>query len=252
MKVVLAVVLVVAAAVQEGAAMTVSQKEADALPKELRPIVRGGSWFDDMALVRLRKMHQDLRNLGEQLTHDHEDHPEEQFIMARLRNPDMTYVEVDLKAQEEEERKEGEQEQQEQPQVVVQSTREAMRNFLRHHTYQREFEGEEDLEDDQSKVSVTTSSEFMDKYEKELEGFFRNFMSAMLQAEIGGVSIENHSEEEEEEDRTLPSNTSEDRTLPSDTSEDRTLPSNTSEDRTLPSDTLGDRTLPDDTSGGSN
>lgn len=45
--------------------MTVSMKEAAELPEELKPIVPGGSWFDDMAVERLRKKHEELRELGE-------------------------------------------------------------------------------------------------------------------------------------------------------------------------------------------
>ncbi|XP_053630021.1 uncharacterized protein [Cherax quadricarinatus] len=212
MKVVLLVVLaLLGVVVQEGASMTVSQQEASDLPRELQPIVRGGSFFDDMAVERLRSIHKELRDLGQLETHDHDDHPEEVFIMAKLRDPDSSMVDLDVKRQQEEEEEEKEAAT---AQAGVQSTREAMRSFLRQQTLQRQrqvLEGEE-LEEGQPRGTVNTSKEFMDIYEKELESFFKNFMSAMLQAEIGGVSIENRSEEDRKYPETFPSNPAGDRT----------------------------------------
>ena len=45
-------------------AMTVSQKEEADLPPELKPIVPGGSWFDDMALERLRSRRRHIKEIG--------------------------------------------------------------------------------------------------------------------------------------------------------------------------------------------
>ncbi|XP_042235524.1 uncharacterized protein LOC121875158 [Homarus americanus] len=187
MKVML-VAAVVAGWVCGGWSMTVMKGEGAALPDELKPIVEGGSFFDDMAIKRLRQKHKELKEIGQLHPHEHVADPEEQFIMARLRDPDFTLVELD----------QSEEDVPSRPSSRVQSTREVMRSFLRHHTHHDDSESE-DLDNSRPRTSVTTSREFMDVYKKELEKFFNNFMSSMLQAEIGGVSIENRSEEERRE-----------------------------------------------------
>ncbi|XP_071523428.1 uncharacterized protein [Panulirus ornatus] len=195
MKVLLTMVL--AAVVGGGSSMTVSLDGSDELPPELKPIVPGGSWYDDMAIKRLREKHKELKELGHLHSHEHEDDPEEMFIMARLKNPEIKLlpesIEVSTPIR---------------PAPKTQNTREALRSFLRHHTRHGEHDEDEDNGDGKPRVSVTTSTEFMEVYEKELQKFFKNFMSAMLQAEIGGVSIENHSEEERKDTEVFPINPS--------------------------------------------
>ena len=44
--------------------MTIGDEEIDELPDELKPIVRGGSWFDDVAEERLKRKHQKLKDSG--------------------------------------------------------------------------------------------------------------------------------------------------------------------------------------------
>ncbi|XP_076068472.1 uncharacterized protein LOC143040906 [Oratosquilla oratoria] len=79
-----------AATVGGAACMTVTLKEADQLPEELRPIVPGGSWFTDMAMSKLHKKHENLRQQGRMDSHEHSDDSEEVFMLAKLRGIDMT------------------------------------------------------------------------------------------------------------------------------------------------------------------
>ncbi|XP_063851375.1 uncharacterized protein LOC135094856 [Scylla paramamosain] len=178
------VAVVVAAVVVAAGAMTVTQTEEGALPPELKPIVPGGSWFDDMALERLRSKHRHVKELGGST--DEED-PEEMFIMARLRDPEITLIRTDSEGKEPQ--KKG---------LKTQDTREALRSFMRQHTERRGDEGSDgEAAPDSPDPSHTMSKEFMEIYKRELQKFINNFMSVMLQAEIGGVSIENRSEEKE-------------------------------------------------------
>lgn len=66
-----------------------------------------------------------------------------------------------------------------------------MRSFLRQHAFQKKKTApvhEHDHEEAEagSGPEVAASKEFMEVYERELKKFFSNFMSAMLQAEVGG------------------------------------------------------------------
>lgn len=167
-----------AALVVAAQAMTVSQDEAAEVPAELRPIVPGGSWFDDMALERLRTRHRHLKEIGGSTT---EEDPEEKFIMARLKDPELKVIE-----------KEPEPNEPPRAALKAEDTREALRSFMRQHK-ERGGDG------GGSHGPAQSSREFMEIYERELQKFFKNFMSVMLQAEIGGVSIENRSEEERKE-----------------------------------------------------
>lgn len=169
-------------------AMTVSLKEADALPAELRPIMPGGSWFDDMAVKRLHMKHHELKELGKLEGHKHEDDAEEMFIMSKLSgSPHMHSIPevgtpVTLPT----------------PAHQKQDTREIMKSFIRSQTHQsselrdleHSHEHDDEDKDEHSSHDGSSSHEFMEIYERELEKFFENFMSAMLQAEVGGVSIE--------------------------------------------------------------
>lgn len=49
--------------------VTVTQTEVEDLPDELKPIKAGGSWFDDMAVERLRQKHKELKDRGEYTVH---------------------------------------------------------------------------------------------------------------------------------------------------------------------------------------
>ena len=51
--------------IQLTSGMTISDGEDAQLPDELKPIVRGGSWFDDTAIERLKTKHQKLKESGE-------------------------------------------------------------------------------------------------------------------------------------------------------------------------------------------
>ncbi|XP_042858535.1 uncharacterized protein LOC122244638 [Penaeus japonicus] len=189
---------VLAAVVAVAASMTVSMKEAAELPEELKPIVPGGSWFDDMAVERLRKKHEELKELGRLDSHEHTDDDEEMFIMARLGSHQVVKLpEGEVAA----EKLHGHHHHHDH--LSSQNTREAMRSFLRQHAFQKkkvEPLPEHDIESTEtgSGPEAAASKEFMEVYERELKKFFKNFMSAMLQAEVGGVRIENRSEEEKE------------------------------------------------------
>ncbi|XP_063601963.1 uncharacterized protein LOC134778076 [Penaeus indicus] len=191
--------LVLAGLVAMATSMTVSMKEAAELPEELKPIVPGGSWFDDMAVERLRKKHEELRELGHLESHEHSDDDEEMFIMAKLGSHQV----VKLPEEEREAAEKLHDHHQHHDHPATQNTREAMRSFLRQHTFQKKKIAslhEHDHEDSEagSGPEVAASKEFMEVYERELKKFFSNFMSAMLQAEVGGVRIENRSEEDKD------------------------------------------------------
>ncbi|XP_064096703.1 uncharacterized protein LOC135208446 isoform X1 [Macrobrachium nipponense] len=170
--------------------MTVGLKEGEDLPEELKPIMPGGSWFDDMAVKRLQRKHHDLKEHGKLEGHKHEEDAEEMFIMSKLgaSHPMVSIPEVGA------------------PVTIPidgkQDTREVMRNFLRQHTHhshelrEKIHSSEEHDDDDGRPKAHRTSHEFMVVYERELENFFKNFMSAMLQAEVRGVSIETRSDDD--------------------------------------------------------
>ncbi|XP_068233911.1 uncharacterized protein [Palaemon carinicauda] len=177
-------------------AMTVGLKEGEELPEELKPIMPGGSWFDDMAVKRLQRKHHDLKELGKLDGHKHDEDAEEMFIMSKLgaNHPMVTIPEVEAPGAF--------------PIDGKQDTREVMRNFLRHHTHQshelrdrdhdsEEHEHDEERDNERPKIQRPSSHEFMTVYERELDNFFKNFMSAMLQAEVHGVSIETRSDDDE-------------------------------------------------------
>ncbi|XP_037803839.1 uncharacterized protein LOC119598263 [Penaeus monodon] len=190
--------LVLTGLVVVATSMTVSMKEAAELPEELKPIVPGGSWFDDMAVERLRKKHEELRELGRLESHEHSDDDEEMFIMARLGSHQVVKLPEGEEAAEKLHDHHHHHED-----LASQNTRDAMRSFLRQHSFQKKKiaplheHGHEDAEAG-SGPEVAASKEFMEVYERELKKFFSNFMSAMLQAEVGGVRIENRSEEDKD------------------------------------------------------
>ncbi|KAK4294703.1 hypothetical protein Pmani_032689 [Petrolisthes manimaculis] len=215
-------------------------KEAAHLPDELKPIVPGGSWFDDMAIKRLRIRHKELKESGRP---EGEEDSEEMFIMAKLKDPEMTSLLPQQQQQQQHQQATSDNTQhqhqhshhqatpdQQQPTpspssttttttpsavaaaFKTQDTREALRSFLRHRTqggtttttnrhninhHNSHPTSNDPISSSSSSSSSddTTTKEFMEVYERELHSFFEKFMSAMLQAEIGGVSIENRSEE---------------------------------------------------------